>query len=79
MTWWAQEKPAHKKVSYFVVVIQIQESLAPGKADPSGAWKNCRLNYRTCTPDQIQYLQGNMCLLTQKGKQKLNLLLLLQE
>ncbi|KAJ4730706.1 Pectin acetylesterase [Rhynchospora pubera] len=39
-------------------VWQIQESLAPGKADPSGAWKYCRLNYTTCTPGQIQFLQG---------------------
>jgi hypothetical protein len=39
-------------------VWQLQESLAPGKADPSGAWKYCRLNYKSCTSDQIQFLQG---------------------
>ncbi|KAJ3669581.1 hypothetical protein LUZ60_011531 [Juncus effusus] len=39
-------------------VWQIQESLAVGSADPSGAWKTCRLNYTTCTPSQIQFLQG---------------------
>jgi Pectinacetylesterase len=68
-----------KKVSYFVVVIQVQESLAPGKADPSGAWKNCRLNYRTCTPAQIQFLQGKCVIIHTKRQTNTQLLILVQE
>ncbi|KAJ6798018.1 pectin acetylesterase 12-like [Iris pallida] len=39
-------------------VWQIQQSLAPGPADPHGYWKECRFNYRSCSADQIQFLQG---------------------
>lgn len=38
--------------------VQIQESLAPKSADPSGSWNDCRLNYAKCTASQIQFLQG---------------------
>ncbi|CAH2046797.1 unnamed protein product, partial [Thlaspi arvense] len=37
---------------------QIQESLAPKSADPSGRWNDCRLNYAKCNASQIQFLQG---------------------
>ncbi|KAL6142463.1 hypothetical protein ACLB2K_060743 [Fragaria x ananassa] len=36
----------------------IQSSLAPPSADPSGYWKDCRLNHAKCSPKQIQFLQG---------------------
>ncbi|KAJ6833009.1 pectin acetylesterase 12-like [Iris pallida] len=39
-------------------VWQIQQSLAPGSADPHGYWKECRFDYRSCSSDQIQFLQG---------------------
>lgn len=38
--------------------MQIQESLAPKSADPSGSWNDCRLNYAKCSASQIQFLQG---------------------
>ncbi|XP_030961580.1 pectin acetylesterase 12-like isoform X2 [Quercus lobata] len=37
---------------------QIQSSLAPSSADPSGYWHDCRLNHSKCSPAQIQFLQG---------------------
>ncbi|XP_050273348.1 pectin acetylesterase 12-like [Quercus robur] len=37
---------------------QIQSSLAPPSADPSGYWHDCRLNHSKCSPAQIQFLQG---------------------
>ncbi|KAK4786621.1 hypothetical protein SAY86_010454 [Trapa natans] len=37
---------------------QIQESLAPGAADPHGDWLQCKLNYAKCSPSQIEFLQG---------------------
>ncbi|CAH8334076.1 unnamed protein product [Eruca vesicaria subsp. sativa] len=37
---------------------QIQESLAPKTADPSGSWHDCRLDYTKCNATQIQFLQG---------------------
>lgn len=37
---------------------QVQSSLAPLAADPSGYWHDCRLNHKKCTPAQIQFLQG---------------------
>ncbi|XP_059457471.1 pectin acetylesterase 12-like [Corylus avellana] len=37
---------------------QVQSSLAPPSADPSGYWHYCRLNHEKCTPAQIQFLQG---------------------
>ncbi|XP_039135628.1 pectin acetylesterase 10-like [Dioscorea cayenensis subsp. rotundata] len=39
-------------------VWQIQESLAPKSADPTGYWKYCKKNYTTCDAKQIQFLQG---------------------
>ncbi|KAL2345548.1 hypothetical protein Fmac_006833 [Flemingia macrophylla] len=36
---------------------QLQESLAPPSADPSGSWKNCKLNHAHCNSSQIQFLQ----------------------
>jgi len=48
---------------------QIQSSLAPPTADPSGYWNDCRLNHDKCTPAQIQFLQGfrNQMLKAVKG------------
>ena len=37
---------------------QIQSSIAPTSADPSGFWHDCRLNHAKCTPSQIRFLQG---------------------
>ncbi|KAL8545253.1 hypothetical protein ACS0TY_005444 [Phlomoides rotata] len=37
---------------------QIQESLAPLKADPHGSWRLCRLNIARCSPSQIHFLHG---------------------
>ncbi|XP_040994724.1 pectin acetylesterase 12-like isoform X1 [Juglans microcarpa x Juglans regia] len=37
---------------------QVQSSLAPPSADPSGYWHDCRLNHEKCTPAQILFLQG---------------------
>lgn len=37
---------------------QIQSSLAPPSADPSGYWHDCRLNHAKCTAAQINFLQG---------------------
>uniref|UniRef100_A0A2N9J1S4 Pectin acetylesterase n=1 Tax=Fagus sylvatica TaxID=28930 RepID=A0A2N9J1S4_FAGSY len=37
---------------------QLQSSLAPPSADPSGYWHDCRLNHEKCTPAQIQFMQG---------------------
>lgn len=42
--------------------LQIQESLAPKSADPTGYWKYCKKNYTTCDAKQIQFLQGTMFL-----------------
>ncbi|KAJ0978756.1 hypothetical protein J5N97_014230 [Dioscorea zingiberensis] len=39
-------------------VWQIQESLAPKSADPTGYWDSCKKNYTTCDAKQIQFLQG---------------------
>ncbi|KAJ0978787.1 hypothetical protein J5N97_014261 [Dioscorea zingiberensis] len=38
-------------------VWQIQESLAPKSADPTGYWDSCKKNYTTCDAKQIQFLQ----------------------
>lgn len=38
--------------------IQVQESVAPKRADPRGTWTNCRKSMRLCSPSQIQHLQG---------------------
>lgn len=37
---------------------QIQSSIAPTSADPSGFWHDCRLNHEKCTPAQMRFLQG---------------------
>ncbi|KAL0687370.1 hypothetical protein Bca4012_087047 [Brassica carinata] len=37
---------------------QIQSSIAPTSADPSGFWHDCRLNHGKCTPGQMRFLQG---------------------
>ncbi|AAF26093.1 putative pectinacetylesterase [Arabidopsis thaliana] len=41
-----------------VVELQIQSSIAPTSADPSGFWHDCRLNHGKCTPAQLRFLQG---------------------
>ncbi|KAM0832477.1 hypothetical protein ACQ4PT_064880 [Festuca glaucescens] len=38
-------------------VWQIEESLAPNKADPSGAWRACKFNRSACNASQIKFLQ----------------------
>ncbi|KAL5228589.1 hypothetical protein ABZP36_016854 [Zizania latifolia] len=37
---------------------QIEESLAPNAADPSGAWQACKSNHLACNASQLQFLQG---------------------
>ncbi|KAL6850064.1 hypothetical protein ACP4OV_020691 [Aristida adscensionis] len=39
-------------------VWQIEESLAPNRADPSGAWRACKFNRSACTEPQMKFLQG---------------------
>jgi len=41
-----------------MVFKQIQSSIAPTSADPSGFWHDCRLNHGKCTPAQLRFLQG---------------------
>ncbi|KAF4371754.1 hypothetical protein G4B88_030858 [Cannabis sativa] len=36
---------------------QLQASLAPPSADPSGSWNECKLNHAHCNASQIQFLQ----------------------
>nr|KYP71713.1 Protein notum isogeny [Cajanus cajan] len=36
---------------------QLQESLVPPSADPSGSWKDCKYNHAHCNSSQIQFLQ----------------------
>ncbi|XP_066308847.1 pectin acetylesterase 3-like [Miscanthus floridulus] len=36
---------------------QIQESLAPSGADPSGAWRACKSNHSACDASQMKFLQ----------------------
>ncbi|XP_059435668.1 pectin acetylesterase 12-like [Corylus avellana] len=36
---------------------QLQASLAPRSADPSGYWDDCKLNHARCNSSQIQFLQ----------------------
>ncbi|MED6114623.1 Pectin acetylesterase 3, variant 2 [Stylosanthes scabra] len=36
---------------------QVQESLAPHSADPSGSWKDCKTNHAKCNSSQMQFLQ----------------------
>ncbi|KAG5548868.1 hypothetical protein RHGRI_014282 [Rhododendron griersonianum] len=37
---------------------QVQESLAPASADPSGYWRDCKMDHAQCTEAQVQFLQG---------------------
>lgn len=37
---------------------QVQESLAPASADPSGYWRDCKMDHALCTQAQVQFLQG---------------------
>ncbi|KQK04159.1 pectin acetylesterase 3 isoform X1 [Brachypodium distachyon] len=37
---------------------QIEESLAPNRADPSGAWRACKYNRSACDASQIKFLQS---------------------
>ncbi|CAH8390938.1 unnamed protein product [Eruca vesicaria subsp. sativa] len=37
---------------------QIQESLTPKSADPSGSWSDCRSNIAKCNASQIKFFQG---------------------
>lgn len=39
-------------------VWQLQQSLAPDRADPRGYWRGCKYNYSKCNAGQIQFLQG---------------------
>ncbi|CAL5341023.1 unnamed protein product [Camellia sinensis] len=36
---------------------QVQASLAPASADPSGSWRDCKMNHASCSESQIQFLQ----------------------
>lgn len=36
---------------------QIKNILAPGIADPKGAWKKCKLDIKNCSPSQLQTMQ----------------------
>ncbi|XP_062208419.1 pectin acetylesterase 3-like isoform X2 [Phragmites australis] len=36
---------------------QIEESLAPNRADPSGAWQACKFNRSACNASQMKFLQ----------------------
>ncbi|KAI4301611.1 hypothetical protein L6164_034872 [Bauhinia variegata] len=36
---------------------QVQSSLAPPSADPSGSWHDCKSNHASCNSSQIQFLQ----------------------
>ncbi|KAL6621263.1 hypothetical protein ACP70R_033695 [Stipagrostis hirtigluma subsp. patula] len=38
-------------------VWQVQESLAPNAADPSGAWRACKSNRSACSESQMKFLQ----------------------
>uniref|UniRef100_A0ACD5XE66 Uncharacterized protein n=1 Tax=Avena sativa TaxID=4498 RepID=A0ACD5XE66_AVESA len=38
-------------------VWQIQESLAPNKADPNGSWRACKFNRSACDASQLKFLQ----------------------
>lgn len=37
---------------------QVYEAVAPNKADPTGAWMQCKKNLATCTSSQISTFQG---------------------
>ncbi|KAK4776180.1 hypothetical protein SAY87_024141 [Trapa incisa] len=37
---------------------QIQHILVPESSDPKGSWRDCKLNLRACTPNQLEVLKG---------------------
>uniref|UniRef100_A0A0E0EEW9 Pectin acetylesterase n=1 Tax=Oryza meridionalis TaxID=40149 RepID=A0A0E0EEW9_9ORYZ len=39
-------------------VWQLQQSVAPKRADPQGLWRGCRMNHASCNSNQLQFLQG---------------------
>ncbi|KAG8079598.1 hypothetical protein GUJ93_ZPchr0007g3090 [Zizania palustris] len=41
-----------------IVRLQLQQSVAPKKADPQGQWRGCRMNHASCSGSQLQFLQG---------------------
>lgn len=45
-------------IASLLLNFQIQESLAPRKADRRGYWQECKMNYASCDAYQIQVLQG---------------------
>ncbi|ONK56973.1 uncharacterized protein A4U43_C10F15240, partial [Asparagus officinalis] len=53
----------HIRIPYFVLnsaydVTQVDNIFVPLSSDPCGHWKNCKLNYTMCTPNEINILQG---------------------
>lgn len=45
-------------VIYLFIYFQLQESLAPRRADPQGYWQQCKMNHVNCNAGQIHVLQG---------------------
>jgi len=41
-----------------VALIQIKNILAPGVADPHGTWRNCKLDIKSCSANQLSTMQG---------------------
>lgn len=39
-------------------IFQLQQSVAPKRADPQGLWRGCRMNHASCNSNQLQFLQG---------------------
>ncbi|XP_027348610.1 pectin acetylesterase 8-like isoform X1 [Abrus precatorius] len=37
---------------------QIKNILAPGVADPHGTWRDCKLDIKNCSPNQLSVMQG---------------------
>ncbi|KAK7262745.1 hypothetical protein RJT34_30325 [Clitoria ternatea] len=37
---------------------QIKNILAPGVADPHGQWRECKLDIKNCSPNQLSVMQG---------------------
>lgn len=48
----------HPFLFLLVWSIQIKNILAPGIADPRGAWKKCKLDIKNCSPSQLQTMHG---------------------
>lgn len=42
------------------LVLKIVLSLAPNRADPSGAWRACKSNHSACNASQMKFLQGSI-------------------